>query len=254
MRFLIALVIVLSSAVFAIDIDASIKKLGSDDYDERELATIELGTLPKEYATKLMLRSFSEPDYETSVRLYRASKLIFTSKIMKKEKAWLRLYGEYGFNFSVVNEYEIKMVHRPEPDDDNKTRRAYEVDARRFIYVDVTKAESDAEAKLLPGDIITSMNGAIIDSWKFEDEIIPDRGYKFEVMRPKRERKAEDRSCVTGLYPEDYEKIEITVIAAWKDWRDVNATKVSECEETLWAQFVNEVKLELPVLILPPPR
>lgn len=163
MRLLVLLF--LTSACAAQDVDHLIRLLNDDDFDIREEATEKLGHLHRNYACKLYRLSFVvEP--EVRIRLRRAVHQIVERQIIQKDDRWLRLHGAIGVEYeSIYPDPPDTAVGRGGGGSEQEYRAYYQWyrDRKAIGYkVSWIKIDSPAEDKLFWHDTIIEIDGRSI--------------------------------------------------------------------------------------------
>lgn len=232
MKILVLLVLLAFNAV-AQEPLAPIERLEDDDFDVREKATQELSSLPVEYCQKLIDISKSNAPLETKVRTLIAAKNIFMSKVVTKMEPWLQMHAEIGLYYQATDENRLKIYNRVTTPEEN--REYNEAPYQSVMLVEETFVNADADDKLKHGDVIIAINGDT--PIKMAKYIVPDTDYKFVIMRPKNPSRDQD---VSGVYPDDYTKMEVTVRSMWKAPGTLNNKAISAYEQNAWEDFQAE--------------
>lgn len=211
-------------------IDHLISMLDDEDFNIREEVTEELSKKPAPIASILLNMASIEESQEVAIRLTKAAKVIFLSTTMRMDETWLEMHGDKGLMLGTVSEGHFLTANRR-----GKGLHASNNDwSKPSRYVRIVEWASD-DTKLKRRDIIIEVDGQELSMGECI-EAIPGRLYSLKIRRPRND--SSSIHLVEGLYPEDYDELDINVLIGWKEYLSETEERiVSEYEEIAWEKY-----------------
>jgi len=217
--------IILQSAVAFEDLDRAIMRLGAEDYDEREAATEELGTLSAGYARVFLKLSSAIKDPEIRDRLGLAARKIFERQMGAKDERWLRLHGSLRIS------YQPHFL---------ATFRGGEKE-REPLGMAVCWVDSDgpSDNRLRIWDVITQIDGVKLGARDIDQLVKPGGAYELTVRRFADKALISERDYVTAEDSE-FEELKIKVVAGWRSPHQVDQESARGVMTMLWQEFLED--------------
>jgi hypothetical protein len=209
------------------ELDHSIMQLGSDDFEEREAASAELGVLAAGYARVfLKLAASIDNDLEIKDRLFKAAKSIFEKKIGSKDERWLKIHG--ALNISYQPYYVTQSI-------DGKTNREF-----LGMAVSWVDKEGACDKHLQKWDVITAIDGVAMGNRDLDSLVKPGTSYELTVRRYVTVTTLENKTEIAA--DESFEEHKIKVTAGWRAPQNVDQYYARVLMDRLWKDFLAEYR------------